>query len=152
VLLGTDPQVKITQRAQRVLAEIREDRGTTAHPAGTVIGRSGVDVRWWTWAGFRTNATLAATLVGITDEKQHFDDCSIRLRTDLTRDVWTAATADAAQRLCLPDVDEQALNGLKFSEALPHRLAVATLAARLADLDGAARVLNEPAQYTITGR
>ena len=152
VLLGTDPPVRITQRAQRVLAEIREDRYTTAHPAGTVICRSGVDVRWWTWAGFRTNATLAATLAGITDEKQHFDDCSIRLRTDLTRDMWAAATADAVERLCLPDVDDQALNGLKFSEALPHRLAVATLAARLADPDGAARVLKEPARFAITSR
>ena len=37
-------------------------------------------------------------------------------------------------RLCLPEVDEKALTGLKFSEALPRHLAVATLAARLADL------------------
>lgn len=35
------------------------DRGTTAHPAGTVIGCGGV--RGWTWAGYCTNATLAVT-------------------------------------------------------------------------------------------
>jgi hypothetical protein len=50
----------------------------------------------------------------------------------------------AGDRLCLPNVDERALAGLKFSEALPTRLATATLAARGADLDGAARVLTEP--------
>ncbi len=42
-------------------------------------------------------------------------------------------------RICLPDIDTSALAGLKFSEALPPRLATATLAARLADLSGAAK-------------
>jgi ATP-dependent Lhr-like helicase len=46
-------------------------------------------------------------------------------------------------------VDERALEGLKFSEALPERLATATLAARSADLDSAVRVLAEPARYTV---
>jgi ATP-dependent Lhr-like helicase len=44
-------------------------------------------------------------------------------------------TADATDRLCLPDVDERALEGLELSEALPKRLAVPTSAARLADLN-----------------
>jgi ATP-dependent Lhr-like helicase len=83
VLLGEDPPVKLTQRAQRVLAETRDEHGLTAHPAGTVISRKGMDIRWWTWAGYRANATLAATPSGLTDEKQWFDDVSIRLRTDL---------------------------------------------------------------------
>jgi ATP-dependent helicase Lhr and Lhr-like helicase len=46
-------------------------------------------------------------------------------------------------------VDEQALDGLKFNEALPERLAVATLAARLADIDSAANVLAESARYIV---
>ena len=57
--------------------------------------------------------------------------------------------ADAAERLCLPDVDQRALEGLKFNEALPERLATATLAARLADLDSAAQVLAESARFTV---
>lgn len=152
VLLGEDPPVKLTARAQRVLAELRDDRLATVHPAGTVITRVGFDIRWWTWAGFRTNATLTATLGGLADEKQSFDDSSVRLRTDLTREMWHAGIADAEQRLCLPEVDEQALAGLKFSEALPHRLAVATLAARLADLPAAQRVLAEPTRFVAVGR
>jgi ATP-dependent Lhr-like helicase len=151
VLLGTDPPVKLSQRAQRVLAELREEGLPTVHPGGTVIGRIGVDIRWWTWAGFRANATLAATLAGIADEKQSFDDESIRLRSDLTREMWHAGVADASQRLCLPDIDERALAGLKFGEALPHRLAVATLAARLSDLSGAGQVLSEPTRFVSIG-
>jgi len=39
------------------------------------------------------------------------------------------------------------VSGLKFSEALPLDLAVATLAERLADLDGAKIVLDEPRRF-----
>jgi ATP-dependent Lhr-like helicase len=41
-------------------------------------------------------------------------------------------------RVCLPEPE------LKFNAALPKHLAGRTLAARLADLDGAAKVLTEP--------
>ncbi|WP_211323147.1 hypothetical protein [Amycolatopsis palatopharyngis] len=94
-----------------------------------MISRGGRDIRWWTWAGYRANATLAATLGSLADEKQRVDEASIRLRGDLTREMWHAVTADAAAQLSLPDIDERALNGLKFNEALPRRLAVATLSA-----------------------
>jgi ATP-dependent Lhr-like helicase len=149
VLLGADPPVALTQRAKRILAEVRDEHMPTVHPAGTVITRTGEDVRWWTWAGYRANATLAATLSDLTDSVQRFDDACIRMRTDLSHEMWKDGTADAAERLCLPDVDERALAGLKFNEALPERLATATLAARLADIDSAARVLAEPARYTV---
>jgi len=51
--------------------------------------------------------------------------------------------ADAARRICLPEVDLDALAVLKFSEALPERLALATAAARVADVAAAERVLAE---------
>jgi ATP-dependent Lhr-like helicase len=149
VLLGADPPVALSQRAQRVLAEVRDDERGTVHPAGTVMLRSGDDIRWWTWAGYRANATLAATLSDLTDSVQRFTDTDIRMRTDLTAQMWKEATADAADRLCLPDVDERALAGLKFSEALPARLAKATLAARLADLTSAVAVLGESVRFTL---
>lgn len=68
----------------------------------------------------------------------------LRLRPDLTREVWAAATADVSSRICLPTVDERALRGLKFNEALPQRLAEATMAQRLAAADEARLVLAEP--------
>jgi ATP-dependent Lhr-like helicase len=150
VLLGADPPVDLTERAHRILAEVRDQYLPTVHPAGTVITRNHDDVRWWTWAGYKANATLAATLSDLTDSTQRFDDTSLRLRADLTLDLWRAATADAAERLCLPDVDHRALAGLKFNEALPERLATATLAARLADLDNAASLLREPVRFVAT--
>ncbi len=152
VLLGDDPPVRLTARAEKVLADVREAEMTTVHPDATVISGRGPDLRWWTWAGYRANATLAATLSDLTDGVQRFDDTSIRLRSDLTVEHWRAGTADAAERLCLPEVDDRALEGLKFSEALPHRLAVATLATRLADLKGAATVLAEHARFVPADR
>jgi ATP-dependent Lhr-like helicase len=150
VLLGEEPSAAaLTQRAAAKLAELREASAATVHPGGTVITRDpGGDVRWWTWAGYRGNATLTATLAGIADPAQRVNDTCIRLRTDLTPEMWKQATADAADRLCLPDVDQNALNGLKFSAALPQRLATATLAARLADLHGATTVLQEPTRFS----
>jgi ATP-dependent helicase Lhr and Lhr-like helicase len=147
VLLGADPPVALTDRARRILAEVRDEYLPTVHPGGTVITRAGADVRWWTWAGYRANATLAATLSELTDGTQRFDDTGLRLRSDLTPDLWKAGTADATERLCLPDVDERALAGLKFTEALPERLATATLAARFSDLDNAAAVLQDPVRF-----
>jgi len=114
-----------------------------------MIVRAGDDVRWWTWAGYRANATLAATLAEITDGVRRFDDSSVRLRSDLTLEMWRSATMDAHHRLCLPEVDERAMKGLKFSAALPVRLAEATLAARMADLESAAIVLAEPTRLTL---
>ncbi|WP_247659125.1 hypothetical protein [Micromonospora sp. U56] len=121
------------------------------HPGGTLIVREDEgDLRWWTWAGFRANATLTATLSELADPVERFDACSIRLRENVTPAAWRALTADAADRLCLPEIHEKALDGLKFNAALPKRLAAATLAARLADLDRAAAVLSEPTRFVIT--
>lgn len=148
VLLGSDPPVRMTRRAIDRLAAERDQMSSLVHPGGTVIVRDkDIDLRWWTWAGFKTNATLTATLSEVVDPGQRFDDHCIRLREDLTPPAWRELTADAEQRLCLPEVTEKAVEGLKFNTALPDRLAIATLAARLANFDGAAQILAEPTRF-----
>jgi ATP-dependent Lhr-like helicase len=54
---------------------------------------------------------------------------------------------DRASKKLLPEVDDKALAGLKFSEALPRHLAVATLSQRLAELEHAGQVLSEPVRF-----
>ncbi|QGN48449.1 DEAD/DEAH box helicase [Micromonospora sp. WMMC415] len=145
VLLGADPPVALTGRAQGRLTSLREQAEALVHPGGTVVARDAEgETLWWTWAGYRANATLIATLGEITDPTQRYDDAAIRLRPDIARDMVRAALNDAAERICLPHVDEKALAGLKFSAALPERLALATLASRLADIPAALDVLAEP--------
>ncbi|MFJ9372500.1 DEAD/DEAH box helicase [Streptomyces sp. NPDC101455] len=151
VLLGADPPVSLTRRAEVCLQEWRdEDAPHVVHPGGTLVARQGNDVRWWTWAGYRANATLSATLASIADPVQRPTDCYLRLREDLNPDLWRTAidAVQASPALVLPDVDHRAVRGLKFSAALPERLAVATLSMRLADFDGARAVLLEPKRFS----
>ncbi|WP_433894562.1 DEAD/DEAH box helicase [Streptomyces sp. CA-111067] len=149
VLLGEDPPVALTKRAEGALAQLRQESRETVHPGGNTIVHHSTDrdLRWWTWAGHRTNVTLAATLNGVADPLQRGNDLYVRLRSDLTPLMWEENLVDAVDHLSLPEVDPRALNGLKFSAALPQRLAEATLAARLADLDHAAQVLSERARF-----
>ncbi|MFJ3922478.1 hypothetical protein [Streptomyces sp. NPDC090022] len=49
-------------------------------------------------------------------------------------------------------MDGRAVRALKFSEALPVRLAEATLAERTADTAGAQAVLTEPVRWTFRHR
>ncbi|ROO83038.1 ATP-dependent Lhr-like helicase [Actinocorallia herbida] len=147
VLLGADPPVSLTRRATAHLAEAREDALPTVHPGGTVVRRTDHDLRWYTWAGFRTNAVLASTLGSLADESQRIDDVWIRLAPETA--VGAFRTATSAAHLVLPHVDEEALRGLKFSEALPRRLALTTLATRFADLPHAEAVLEEPVRFLV---
>ena len=152
VLLGVDPPVAMTGRAASRLAGLREEHSSLVHPGGTLVvqDRDG-EARWWTWAGYRANATLISTISELTDPTQRPDDASIRLRAGLSRDELRSGLAATAGRVCLPVVDDAAVNGLKFNAALPPRLAVATLATRLADVPAAEAVLGEPVRVTHLG-
>ncbi|MBT2411741.1 DEAD/DEAH box helicase [Streptomyces sp. ISL-12] len=148
ILLGVDPPVVLTRRAQAKLAEARDTHRDVVHPAGNVITRRGdSDVRWWTWSGHRANATLAASLPSVVLRHRHVDDRFVRLRDDVTPRTWRTAVADAGSGLTLPEADVHAVKGLKFAEALPPRLSEATLAARMADLEGARASLTEPVRF-----
>jgi ATP-dependent helicase Lhr and Lhr-like helicase len=154
VLLGADPPVNLTRRAQGGLAAAREHFAERVHPGGTLIVREqerAGQLRWWTWAGHRANATLAATLGSVAVPGQRINDHWVRLRDDLTPGDWRPAREGAAERLALPDIDERAIRGLKFGDALPPRLAEATLSVRLADLGSAAAVLSEQTRFTARG-
>ncbi|WP_040834913.1 hypothetical protein [Nocardia brevicatena] len=82
------------------------------------------------------------------------DDFGIALRPDLTADMWRGALATVRAGLPaleLPAADGRAVRGLKFSDVLPPDLAAATVSARLADLDGARRVLGEKVRFLRVG-
>jgi ATP-dependent helicase Lhr and Lhr-like helicase len=150
VLLGSNPPVTLTRRADGILAGLRSDALGRVAPDRTLVSGTDDELRWWTWAGYRVNATLQATLGGVTaDPTARVHDLYIRLRPDLRASTWPDVVRElsARDRLALPAVDEKALSGLKFSEALPRHLAEATLATRLADPIHAAHVLGEPVRF-----
>ncbi|MFD8780314.1 hypothetical protein [Streptomyces sp. NPDC059916] len=89
-------------------------------------------VRWWSWPGHRADAILAQTSPprtgGLPDSPRRTPDS-----------------------LTLPLVDPRAVRGLKFSAALPERMATATLAQRLADFDEALASAREPVRIEWAG-
>ena len=107
-------------------------------------------VRWWTWAGGRANSLLAAGLSRVAPEvvagAGRAGNESLLLRAGTTARQVAAALAGVRREFgpgldgLQPDVDEQAVRQLKFAELLPPDLAHATLAARIADREAAARV------------
>ncbi len=58
------------------------------HPGGTLITRGDTGVCWWTRAGYRLKATLAATLLSVTDPVQRPTDLSVWLWEDVIARTW----------------------------------------------------------------
>lgn len=153
VLLGDElPSVRLTRRAGDQLEEVRRNGSLLVDPDGTVLHRHADDQpRWWTWAGGRANTTLAAALSRVAPHLIHeagrFDNRYLRLSGTTTgRDLKSALDAirrDYGNDLAtvIPEVDETALQQLKFAELLPPELARATFAERLADRNAALDVM-----------
>lgn len=134
VLLGADPDVELSDRARRRMVAVREDMARTVDRTGLVLEERGDVVRLWSWAGTRANETLTAAL-GVAADATSWNEY-----IDLPREVGAAQIRGADVAEAVPRVDPAAVDGLKFSVALPPYLAAATLAERFADHVGAAAV------------
>lgn len=155
VLLGDTPiGVGFTQRAERQLEELRQDWAARVDRDRTVVLRSDKETSWWTWAGSRANATLAAVLSeadpALLSDSGQVDNLQIPLRPGGTVDELKVALDAVTSRYgpelvgAVPAVTQQAVDGLKFSDLLPASLAVDTLAARMADRAAAAAMALRP--------
>lgn len=119
------PAAAMTKRALAMLEEVRAE--FTWLPAEGTCLRSRPDgrIEWWTFAGSRANATLAGTLAsaGLTISSQ--DNFVIRFGSSALSEVERCVRRVRAGEVPLrsPDVDERALEGLKFSVCLPEHLA-----------------------------
>lgn len=141
LLEDTPSHVTLTRRAQSTLTRLRESYTDAVDSSASVVALpvegSG---RWWTWAGTAANRTLLASLPTLVDPRQRVDEKSLRLLPGVTPQDVSGALADIVWRQ--PEVSVNAVAGLKFSVALPAGLAVATLAERLGDEDGAVRAVH----------
>ena len=151
VLLGATPDVELSQRAVKALAALREEPGHRVWDSGTVVERLDDEQWWWTWAGGRGNATLAAALDRLVDIEGRPDNHRLRLRGDVDPAELRGALDAmlAADELPSPVVAEEAVQELKFGEILPPELATRTLAARLVDESAALRVGVEPVRWSV---
>jgi ATP-dependent Lhr-like helicase len=115
--------------------------------ATTVLKIGDDGAMWWTFAGLGTNASLAPALSHFTASRVVAEDVCVTFGPNVS--VATIESAISQVRLrdpgsLLPDVDEQALKGLKFSDCIPSSLAHQLLRIRLHDHTGVHHVLHSP--------
>ena len=139
VLLGEEPGVPLSRRGAAALERLRAERALTVNPDGTVLA-VGEDVsRWSTYAGGAANSSVAAALdEGGFEATADSVGITIAGRVDVEQ-VRAAAEAGVAQG-ALPDITDEALDGLKFSAALPRDIAASVIAERMTDPAAAAEV------------
>lgn len=143
VLLGAEAKgVSFTTRASKVLAALRQDYADAVASDRLVVRVPDDSAgRWWTWAGTAANRTLQASLPKVIDPRQRLDEKSVRLIPGVSVQEFSDALASVVW--AEPDVDANALRGLKFSVALPPELAIKTLSARMGNRQVAQDVLTE---------
>jgi ATP-dependent Lhr-like helicase len=137
VLLGADPDVKLSRRATEGLPRLRADHAEEVRRDGLVLRRrpSGGS-RLWTWAGLKANATLLAGL--------GLDAAGAENESVLLPDGFEPSEVRSADSGAVPQLDAEAITALKFSAALPPELASRTLGERLADPTGVASAIQMP--------
>ncbi|MDV3136778.1 DEAD/DEAH box helicase [Mycobacterium sp. 29Ha] len=155
VLLGDDPSgVHLTRRSREALTGIRDQRADQVDRESLVIRRDdNGDWRWWTWAGASANRTLAAWGIGLVAPRQRIGSESVRLHRDMSvadirEGLREMRGVDAPRPR--PNVDIRAVDGLKFSAALPNELAMQTISARIGNPDAADAVLLESSVVVAT--
>jgi len=138
VLLGDDPPVELSNRAIAALDRVRAERAAQVDPAGTVVQSSGDTSVWWTFAGTKANSSLAAALSDNGVHARSNAESVTLLDGDITaiRNLEGTLASGVAHQ----SFDPAALEGLKFSAALPLELAERTLAERGSDSIHAAAV------------
>nr|WP_246865386.1 helicase-related protein [Cryobacterium sp. BB307] len=134
VLLGADPPAQLTQRARTALETVRAAWETRVDQLGMVLERGEQGVTLWSMAGLRGHETLAAALP--IDFEARCTNEAIRFSNRFSIEVFRAAEVSEA----LPFIAPEAVDGLKFSAALPLDVARATLSERFADREHAAEV------------
>ena len=149
LLAGEADSPRLSRRARARLAELRDEHAWVQAEGPSLLSRPPAGAEWWTFAGTRANATLAGELSRLCGGRVDYDALTVTVEGAES----VAAVQEAVRRLAgmdvsamEPEVEEAALEGLKFSRCLPKELALATLASRLRDEPAIRAVLGQPMQ------
>jgi len=130
-----------SRRAVSRMEAIRSEYPWLTGDGANILLTAGEEAAWWTFAGGRANAALAHELTKRLDAKVTSDNFTVRFPRGLAVNLVEPGLCGLREleptRLVAP-VDEQAVDGLKFSECLPTDLAARVVRARLADAPGVA--------------
>ncbi len=142
-----------SKRARRQIHAIRQEFPWLNQDGTVCVREKSAASAWWTFAGARANATLAYALSQATECSVTHDSFTVTFETH----VPFKTIEQVLRRLRARDVsemsaavDEHAVEGLKFSECLPHDLALAMLRARLSDPPSTQWLLEQPVRWVRT--
>lgn len=153
VLASDEPQTCWSQRAIERLTELRDgyswlaltepalsvESDTRSEPTSNVpvlLQDADGSVTWWTFSGSGGNATIAAELARLLQGRVDHDCFKLDFDEYVTVQQLTAAIQqlnEVPPKEMRPTIDDEAITALKFSECIPHDLAVDMLARRLHD-------------------
>jgi len=149
VLASEDVSERWSRRARAQLDGVRHD-APWARADSTVVVSGPEQSVWWTFAGARANAAIAAALADGGCRHVEHDNLSITMDQELAAEqlhsyIETVRARDP-QHLRVP-VSDEAIREMKFSACLPHGLAQHALELRLADERAITTALGEPVRY-----
>lgn len=135
-----------SSRASAVIAECREDFGWLPSDKTVLLLGDSNYPEWWTFAGTKGNATLAAGILSLLDCEVKVDPLFLQIRSSQSlEDVYSAIEGlrEIDWSEVLPEINEDAVTGLKFNACLADRWAKRVLQDRLKDASVAVQVLSQ---------
>jgi ATP-dependent Lhr-like helicase len=149
VLAGRDPDVQMSRRARDGLEELRAEHRFVAQGSAFstfLVRRGSAPPIWWTFAGLAANRALASGLGDITVPGAPVTDLALPLRPEVPPGQLQYVLGSRREGLLAaePSVDDQAIENLKFSAAIPRDLARDTVSRRLADQEAVQETLDAP--------
>lgn len=139
-----------SRRAQEKIVSARNEYPWLDCQSTVVTNEANNELSWWTFGGNGANATLANELAQILKSRVKHDSFALTFNPE----VEMAAVEVALEKLqhheiedMQPEIDEDAIEGLKFSECLPVELAIDMLRSRLRDVDSVGEIIQQPIRF-----
>ncbi len=148
--LRSDGPSVLSRRAHDKHEELRSTFSWLPEEGTSLIREADGTVRWWTFAGLLANSTLGELLGPLLRQPARPENFSIRLQDRTTIDELRLRLGNVRNddALIAFSVDDDALQGMKFSECLPLALAHRVLAARSSDADSVRTCLSQRIEST----
>ncbi|WP_164104209.1 DEAD/DEAH box helicase [Candidatus Laterigemmans baculatus] len=149
VLASDDTRPYWSRRAAEQIQQARLDY-PWLDVGSTVVLQTTDSLTWWTFAGSAANATLANELAQRLQTHIPHDSFKLTLPADIQPTALNQALAqlrDLDPRDMQPQIDERAIEGLKFARCLPYLLALNLLRRRVAEGPSAQNVLVQPMRF-----
>lgn len=152
VLAAEDDRAYWSNRARQQIDEARNEFAWLNDDGTAIVLSENGQAEWWTFAGAGANATLAYELSQLMKSRVTYDSFTVTFAPHVSVDALRQALHELRVRdvnEMRPAVDEQAIDGLKFSVCLPHDLAVHVLESRLRSPSAVEYALHQPRRFVV---